>query len=317
MTGEFDLIAKYFKPLAGPEGLALTDDASCIAASPHTDMITTTDMLVESVHFRSIDPVQSLGHKALAVNVSDCTAKGAEPKFYWLGLALPKDVNADWLRQFSNGLQQAQELFGCALVGGDTTATNGPIVISITLMGEVPHGQMIKRSGAMQNDDVYVTGTLGDAALGLWCLEKSFVDQQILVSAYQRPMPPSQFGVQSRALINSSADISDGLISDARHIAEASAIGIRLHQNKIPVSEHASKLMKQDSSLLSKIWSGGDDYQMVFSAAKNQRDKIAALAEQTNTRVTMIGETSDVHGVQLLDTQGEIVQVSVGGYAHF
>lgn len=317
MSGEFDLISKYFRPLAAPEGLALLDDASCISCSPHTDVITTKDMLVENVHFRSDDPVETLGHKVLAVNVSDCISKGAKPKFYWLAIALPRDANVDWFKRLSRGLQKAQDVFGCALAGGDTTVTDGPIVISVTLMGEVPHGQMIKRSGAKLNDDVYVTGTIGDAALGLWCLENSHIELHSLISAYQKPIPPYQFGPVGRALINSSADISDGLIADAVHVAEASSVGMRLRQNKIPISDQAKELLQIESELWPQVWSGGDDYQMVFTAPKGQRDKIAILAQQTKTKLTIIGETCEAQGVQLLDPEGEIVQVPIGGYTHF
>lgn len=317
MTGEFDLISKYFRPLAGPEGLGLIDDAACVKVSPQNDMIITKDILVECVHFRSDDPTELLAHKILAVNVSDCVAKGAKPTLYWLGLALPRDLNDDWLKSFSFGLKNAQSLFGCKLAGGDTSVTDGPLVISLTLIGTASTGQMITRSGAKAGDDIYVTGTLGDASLGLWCLEKRVEDMKELISAFQKPMPPFALGIKLGTLANSSADISDGLMADATHISQASDVGMLIHKDDLPLSEQGAQLLRKEPELWPKVWSGGDDYQIVFTAPKSQRDRVSKLATDKNTLVTRIGETTVALGVQLLDQSGEIVQVTSGGYTHF
>lgn len=317
MAGEFDLIAKYFKPLAGPEGLGLADDTACLAGLYNHDLIVTKDILVENVHFRSDDPVELIAHKALAVNISDCIAKGAKPKLYWLGLALPASKGEDWVRRFCDGLKDAQEAFGCVLAGGDTTRTVGPVVLSITLLGTVPNGQMIKRVGAKVNDDIYITGTLGDAALGLWCLENGKNEEKQLISAYQKPMPPFMFGQKLAGIANGSADVSDGLIADIGHIAASSGAGMRIEKEKLPLSKHADRLLQSVPDLWPKIWSGGDDYQIVFTASRKYRAKIKTLAIETRTQVTKIGEASTTPGVQLLDKDGKIVQVAAGGYTHF
>ncbi len=317
MTGEFDLISTYFSPLAGPEGLKLIDDAACIPASSSDDIIVTKDMLVESVHFRSLDQAKSIAYKALAVNISDCVAKGAKPYLYWLGLALPNSIDEDWIRDFSTGLGEAQATFDCQLAGGDTTSTAGPTVISITLLGTVPKGQMIKRSGARVGDDVYVTGTLGDAALGLWCLENDRPEKSALIAAYQKPSPPVIFGQAVRDLASSSADVSDGLIADAGHIATASGVGVVLRQIDLPVSADARQLLQTEPGLWPKVWAGGDDYQIVFTASVKLREQLCRLAQQSATSVTRIGTISAGPGVQLLDQDGQTVQVTSGGFTHF
>ncbi len=317
MAGEFDLISTYFSPLAGPEGLGLIDDAACFSTSSSEDIIVTKDMLVEDVHFRGQDLAKMIGYKALAVNISDCIAKGAKPYLYWLGLALPNNTGEDWIREFSAGLNGAQATFDCKLAGGDTTAITGPKVISITLMGKVPKGQMIKRSSAMVGDDVYVTGTLGDAALGLWCLKNDRPQASGLIAAYQKPSPPVAFGQAIRGLANSSADVSDGLIADVGHIAKASGVGAVLHQNYLPVSADAYQLLETHPSLWPKVWTGGDDYQTVFTAPSGLQNEFSRLAEGLETRVSLIGEVTAGQGIQLLDQDGQTVQVTSGGYAHF
>ena len=317
MAGEFDLISKYFRPLAGPEGLDLADDAACVPRSGSDDIIVTKDMLIEGVHFRSQDPAESIGHKALAVNVSDCVAKGATPYLYWLGLALTDGADENWLERFSGGLKAAQQAFGCKLAGGDTTATSGPRTISITLLGTVPNGQMVKRSGANVGDDIYVTGTLGDAALGLWCLSNDIQEKFTLVSAYQKPIPPAMFGQGMRNLASSSADVSDGLLADSGHIAAASGVSMNLWQNKLPLSAGATQLLQNKPDLWPNVWAGGDDYQIVFTAPVPARGKLIQLADKSGIRISRIGQVSDGQGVQLLDPAGEIVQVASGGYTHF
>ncbi len=317
MAAEFDLISRYFRPLAGPEGLRLTDDAACVPQKKSVDSIVTKDLLIEGVHFRTQDPVDLIARKALAVNVSDCIAKGATPRLYWLGLALPRGTNDAWLTSFSSGLAAAQQEFGCSLAGGDTTATTGPIVISVTLMGTIPAGQMIPRSGASEGDDIYVSGTLGDSALGLWCLENNELDKFELISAYQRPNPPVLFGQSLKGVASAAADVSDGLIADAGHIAAASSVGMVIWQDKLPISTQATEVLQSSPDLWPRIWAGGDDYQIVFTAPMTARGKITSLAGETGSRISLIGKVSVGQGVQLLDQAGEIVQVASGGYTHF
>lgn len=317
MLGEFDLINRYFAPLAGPEGLGLVDDAACLMPPPGEDLIVTKDMLVAGVHFRADDAPADIAWKALSVNVSDCVAKGAEPKHYFLALSLPRDTEESWVAGFADGLSAAQQRFGCRLAGGDTTSTPGPLTLSITIVGTVKSGGMIRRAGARAGDDIYVTGTLGDAALGLVCLEQGTPDYPALIERYLRPDPRCGFGKALVGLASSAADISDGLIADMGHIADASGVAAVLRSDLLPLSETARALVAAEPALMDRVWSGGDDYEILFTAAPEARSQIEALATRTGTPVTRIGATRAGAGVQLLDSAGEIVQITRRGYEHF
>ena len=318
MPNEFELIEKYFLPLSGPEALSLKDDAACFTPPAGFDLVVTKDLLLEGVHFREQDPVASIASKALAVNVSDCVAKGAVPHLYWLGLAMPARPGDDWLASFSDGLRAAQQIFGCRLAGGDTTKTNGPLTISITLCGLVPSGMMLARSGARAGDDVYVTGTLGDGALGLWCLENNRAEFDSLVSAYREPQPAISVGVElANDIASAGADVSDGLIADVGHLARGSKVQITLYKDQLPLSQQAGQLLTEKPDLDWMQWAGGDDYQIVFTAAAKNREQINALASSTRTRISRIGTVEKGSGVQLLDKHGEIMQVRREGYIHF
>lgn len=317
MRGEFDLISKYFAPLAGPEGLGLVDDAALVSPSSGLDLVVTKDLLLENVHFRTADPAASVGHKALAVNVSDCIAKGAEPRHYWLGLALPKGLDENWVQGFCAGLRQAQDAFGCTLAGGDTTRSLSGIVVSVTLMGDLPAGAMVKRSGAKVGDELYVTGNLGDAALGLWWLQEGREGPATLVKRYQQPNPRTGFSSHLRRFATASADVSDGLIADAGHIAEASDVGIVIHKDALPVSTEAQALIAAHPELESAIWSGGDDYEVVFTAPPAMAPEIKRAAEDLGISISRIGEVVSGENVQLLDLNGENVHIASRGYVHF
>lgn len=317
MPGEFDIIQDYFRPLAGASGLLFQDDASVWSPPVGYDLVVTKDVLHEGVHFRAEDPIELVAHKALAVSVSDCVAKGAKPMHYWLGLSLPDAPDRGWLSRFSGGLERAQTLFDCTLAGGDTTKTLGPLSLSITLAGLVPTGRIVKRSGAQVGDKLYVTGTLGDAALGLHCLLGNRTCDSALVRAYQSPLPPHVFGQAMVGLATSSADVSDGLVADAGHIASASNVGISVHQPRLPKSDAARVLLQQQPDLGGLVWSGGDDYQVLFTAPSGAAEEIQKIANESNTLVTNIGEVKEGSGVQLLDHNEEIVQITSGGFEHF
>ncbi|MCJ9430402.1 thiamine-phosphate kinase [Kordiimonas marina] len=315
--GEFGLIDRYFAPLAGPEGLGLKDDAACLTPTAGTDLVISKDMLLEGVHFLGDDPADSLGHKALAVNLSDLAAKGAVPRHYFLGLALPKGTPADWCAAFAAGLKSLQETSGIVLQGGDTTASRSGIVISVTAVGEVPSGAIIRRSGAQVGDDVYVTGTLGDGALGLLSLQGKIAADEYLTDRYRRPTPRSALGVALRGLAHSAADISDGLIADLGHICEASGLGAQLEQALLPVSAQAQAAVAENPAVKPLIWSGGDDYELVFTAPPAMRAEIAARARAQGVAVTRIGQIEAKKGVRLVDPGGQLVQIGREGYQHF
>lgn len=318
MTGEFDIIEKFFAPLCGREGLALKDDAALLVPPPGQDVVVSKDLLVADVHFRGQDAADLIAHKALAVNVSDIIAKGGRPALYWLGLALTEEnASTEWLQSFSDGLAEAQQKFGSRLAGGDTTKSAEGTVISVTMLGYVPSGLAILRSGAKDGDDLYITGTLGNAALGLQCLQKNISGFELLKTAYFTPDPPVKVGQELAGIASASADVSDGLIADCRHIAECSSVKIRIWQANLPVSREAEALLVSYESLRDKIWSGGDDYQIVFTAPSQKRSDISEIEARNGIQIHRIGEVLEGKGVELLDHKGEVVQVSSGGYTHF
>lgn len=318
MTGEFDIIKTFFAPLSGPEGLGLTDDTALFAPLDGHDVIVTKDLLVADVHFRGQDDANLIAQKAIAVNVSDIAAKGGTPALYWLGLALkPENADMRWLQGFSDGLRESQEKYGCRLAGGDTTKSLQGSVISVTMLGYVPSGQTIFRNGAEEGDDLYVTGTLGNAALGLDCLQNNTPGFDYLKAAYHVPAPPASAGAELLGVASASADVSDGLIADCGHMAEQSRVKIRIWQADLPVSEEAEALIMTDASLRDKVWSGGDDYQIVFTAPPRKRSVISGIGARNSVQIRRIGQVLHGEGVELLDHKGEIVQVSSGGYTHF
>ncbi|TNE60650.1 MAG: thiamine-phosphate kinase [Alphaproteobacteria bacterium] len=316
-VGEFDLIARYFVPLAGPAGLGLTDDAACFAPTPGMDLVVTKDMLLEAVHFLPDDPAETIGHKALAVNLSDLAAKGATPRHYWLGLALPANITEDWIAGFCRGLEHLQQASGICLAGGDTTASKSGLVISLTAAGEVPAGRMIPRSGARVGDDIYVTGTLGDGALGLLCRQGKLATNSVLEGRYQCPTPRVAIGQAIRGHASAAADISDGLIADLGHICSASGVGATISLDALPVSDAARHVLDGAPDLWSLVYAGGDDYELVFTAAPELSGRIAALAGDARTGVTRIGRVEAGLGVRLVDPAGKLVHIARKGYQHF
>ena len=311
---EFSLIETFFTPLAGKEGLGLLDDAACLTPPPGYDLIISKDMLVAGTHFIGDEPANTIGHKALAVNLSDLAAKGATPYCYFLGLALP-EVNPIWLQSFASGLQKMQENQSVSLAGGDTTRVNGPAVISITACGYVPAGKMIRRNGAAVGDLVCVSGELGDGAFGLVVAQGKLPPMQSLLDAYQCPQPRTDIGPRLLGLASAAADISDGLIADLGHICHASGVGAVIHQKSLPISENVRQICEQNTKLESCIWSGGDDYELVFTVPP---EKIPAVQEKTGPAAfSVIGEIIEGQGISLLDAGGQDVPVSSAGYTHF
>lgn len=317
MPGEFDIIQNYFAPLAGPAGLSLQDDVSVCSVPPDCDLVVTKDVLNEGIHFRPEDPPDLVAYKTLAVSVSDCISKGARPEHYWLGLSLPAEPENKWIKEFTRGLMLAQNKFGCVLAGGDTTRTLGPSSVSVTVAGFAPSGKIVRRAGAQVGDAVYVTGELGNAALALHALVNNLACPSGLLRTYQAPEPPYVFGPKLIGVANASADVSDGLVADAGHIAAASGVLMQINQQQLPVGKYALGMIKDNPQLECKIWSGGDDYQILFTAPRSLDTAIQNFARESKTLVTNIGEVTQGKGVHLLDRNQEIVQVTSGGYEHF
>ena len=322
--GEFELIARYFKRPAQKAALGIGDDCALLALAPGMQLAVSSDMLVQGRHFfADVDPL-TLGHKALAVNLSDLAACGAQPMAFTLALALPHAEPA-WLAPFAQGLLALADAHGCELVGGDTT--QGPLNICITVFGEVPPGQALLRSGARVGDDLYVSGTLGDARLALEVFRGTLaVPGEVFTAARARmeqPTPRVALGQALRGIASSAIDISDGLVGDLGHILRASGVGAVI-DTSIAIELIAScahppcaKPLFDAEKQLELVLAGGDDYELAFTAPASQRDAVLAAAQASQTRVTRIGQIEANPGLRLVDEQGRVVQRRFVSFDHF
>ena len=322
--GEFDLIARYFTRPVRHAALGVGDDCALLAPRPGMQLAISSDMLVEGRHFfADVDP-EALGHKALAVNLSDLAACGARPLAFTLALALPR-VDEAWLAGFSKGLLALADAHGCELVGGDTT--QGPLNICITVFGEVPAGQALLRSGARAGDDIYVSGTLGDARLALEALLGHIhLPDELLAQARQRlerPTPRVALGLALRGIASSAMDVSDGLLGDFGHILKASGVGACIRTDEtiklIAAGAFPSSARGQlKQKLLHQCTlAGGDDYELLFTAPPQHRAAVAEAAAQSRTPVTRIGQVEAAPGLRLLDAQGMPVENRFASFDHF
>ena len=326
--GEFDLIARYFTRPTARAAMGVGDDCALLLPAPGTQLAISSDMLVQGRHFfADVDPF-TLGHKALAVNLSDLAACGARPLAFTLALALPQ-VDEAWLGSFSRGLLALADAHGCELVGGDTT--QGPLNICITVFGEVPvvhgKGQALLRSGARAGDDVYVSGTLGDARLALEALRGQLaLPATVLAQARRRleqPTPRVALGQALRGVASAAIDVSDGLLGDLRHILRASAVGATLDTsvaiNLIAACarpDWATGIISPEKQLDS-VLAGGDDYELAFTAPASKRQAVQAAALMADTPVTRIGHIDAEAGLRLMDAAGKAVARSFPSFDHF
>jgi len=305
---EFGIIAKYFAPLAGEGALGLKDDAALLPSRPGHELVVTTDTVSQGTDFFAFDPADSVAQKALRVNLSDLAAKGAQPAFYLLNLTLPHSVTADWLAAFASGLARDQHEFGLSLLGGDTSAGEGPLAIAITAFGFVPQGEMVKRGGARAGDAVFVTGTIGDSGGGLAIFRRekhalSDTDRDYLTGRYRIPQPPVAFASGLRAFAHASVDVSDGLIADLGHIASASGVRIEVEGELVPLSAPLRALWGKD--VVARAATSGDDYQIAFTAPPGHTGPF-----------TRIGRVVAGEGVGLTEGGREIALPKLG-YRHF
>ena len=322
--GEFDLIDRFFKRPARRAALGVGDDCALLNPTPGMQLAISTDLLLEGRHFLStVDPVR-LGHKALAVNLSDLAACGARPLAFTLALALPEAIDA-WLEGFSRGLFALADAHDCELIGGDTT--RGPLAICITVFGEVPPGQALLRSGARPGDDLYVSGTLGDARLALEVFRGTrSVPQAAFEAARERmeqPTPRVALGLALRGVATAAADISDGLVGDLGHILKASGTGACIDTsiaiNLIAARGHLTLEVGQSDAefALECVLAGGDDYELVFTAPPAARNRVKAAAVQAQTPVTRIGRIEAEPGLRLVDGSGAPVAGRFTSFDHF
>ena len=316
MASEFDLIQQHFTKPSHHTNLSVGDDAALISVSQGMELAVATDMLVAGTHFFHDAAPYDIGWKALAVNVSDMAAMGAQPKWATLALALP-EVNEAWLSEFSLGFFACAEQFNVDLIGGDTT--RGPLNISVTIMGEVPKNQALKRDGAQAEDDIWVSGNLGSAAAGLAHLQgKIKLENDALeagIHSLHRPMPRISLGLALRGIANSAIDISDGLAADLGHILKASNVGADVFIVQIP---HLPALQaNKDAGFEAYILGGGDDYELCFTAPQTAREEIDALSETLNLPLARIGKTCARPGLRVYDAKNRLVQLQAKGYDHF
>lgn len=325
-SGEDSLIARYFKPLAtDPGAFGLIDDAAVLNALGE-DIVVTTDAVVEGVHFLPDDPPDTVARKALRVNLSDLAAKGATPAGFVLTLALRATDDA-WLKPFAHGLGEDAVHFGCPLLGGDTVATPGPLMISITAFGRVPAGKMVRRSGAKPGDRVVVTGTIGDAALGLDILKGGTVAAALadaaaaraaLVSRYRVPQPRNALAKAVRDHAGAAMDVSDGLAGDLAKLCAASGVSAVIDAQSIPLSAAAAALIARGTVGIEAIVSGGDDYEILCTIPENRFEAFALGARAAGVAVTSIGAVvAGPPTPRFLDAQGRDIPLKRLSYSHF
>jgi len=318
-VGEFDLIARYFTRPARRNPLGVGDDCALLQARTGMQLAVSSDMLVEGRHFLSTVDPRRLGHKALAVNLSDLAACGAEPLAFTLALALPQ-VDAAWLQAFSEGMLALADAHHCELVGGDTT--RGPLCINVTIFGEVPAGQALLRSGARAGDELWVSGTLGDARLALEAFRGTLSLPAAVFEAarlrMEAPQPRVALGLALRGIATSAIDISDGLLGDLGHVLRRSGLGASIAaQAAAGLLAARGQLPLTDAQVRDLVLAGGDDYELAFTAPPERRPQVEAAAAQADTRVTRIGRIEAKAGLRVLDAAGHLLPTHATGFDHF
>ena len=329
---EDDLIARYFAPIAGPGGLGLRDDAARIAPLAGCEIVLTVDGLVAGVHFFADDPPAAIARKALRVNLSDLAAKGATPLGFLLTLALPRDWTPDWLALFAKGLGEDAAAYACPLLGGDTVSTPGPLTLSITALGAVPVGRMVPRDGARAGDTLYVSGTIGDAALGLRLRAAPSAseanagqrpavpaeDRAFLIERYLVPQPRTTLAEVLREHASGGMDVSDGLVGDLAKMLLVSGVGAEVDAARVPMSQAARTMIAGEPALLETALTGGDDYEILASVPHERATAFEAAARAAGVPVARIGTVTAGQGAPVFrDPRGAPMSFSRGSYSHF
>jgi thiamine-monophosphate kinase len=323
-SAEDRLIARHFAPIAThPGALGLSDDAAFIKPPAGCDLVLQTDALVGGVHFFPDDAAHTIASKALRMNLSDLAAKGARPLGFLLSLALPKELGDDWLANFAEGLRGDAVLFACPLLGGDTTFTPGPAMISVAMFGAVPEGAMVRRAGAKPGDLVFVSGTIGDAALGLfvrrgdapWPLDAA--QRQHLVSRYLLPQPRNALAEAVRTHASASMDVSDGLVGDLTKLCRVSQVSAEIEAARVPHSDAAKAAFAADPSARETALTGGDDYEILCTVPPAKAESFRAAAKAANVPVTEIGLIAAGEGVRFLDAQNQPLTFKRTSFSHF
>ena len=322
--GEFGRIRDFFAPLTGghPDSFGLMDDAALLKAPDGCELVVTTDSIVRDIHFLAADDPADIAAKLLRVNLSDLAAKGAEPLAYSLAMALPSSVEDGWVEAFARQLGEEQDRFGIRLLGGDSVRTKGPEVLTVTAFGLVPAGGVLLRSGASDGDHVYVSGTIGDGALGLMAARGDFrglpgIDH--LIRRYRIPQPRLELGAMVRPLVGGAMDVSDGLVGDLAALASASNLGARLFSAKVPLSEPAAEILALEPDLMATVLTGGDDYELLLTVPAAATAEFEALSRQSGINVTHVGEMVGSLGagqVEVLDADARLLPLERLKFSH-
>ncbi len=306
---EFARIGRYFRPLAGPGALDLTDDAAVFAPPPGRELVIAADAMVEGVHFLPGTAPDLVARKLLRVNLSDLAAMGAAPFGYLLTVSVPRSAGEAWFERFSAGLAADQAEYGITLLGGDTTETPGPISLSLTILGHVTPGQALRRSGARAGDELWVTGTIGDGLLGLEAARGRLEDADgYLVGRYNLPSP--RLGLPLWGLATAAMDVSDGLIQDVGHVCRASGVAAVIEAYCVPLSTQARAV---GPAWWEAAITGGDDYELILAIPAGREDAMHAIG----TPATKIGRFTTGEGVQVVDASGDPMALSRRGWSHF
>jgi len=322
LSGEDRLIAHYFGPVAAhPGALGLSDDAAFIAAPPDCDLVLKTDAVVAGIHFFPDDAARTVAAKALRVNLSDLAAKGATPLGFLLSLALPSGVGDAWLSDFAEGLRGDAVLFNCPLFGGDTVRTTGPVVISVAMFGSVPRGAMVRRAGAAAGDLVFVTGSIGDAALGLalrqgadWGLDPA--QRQHLMSRYLLPQPRNALADAVRRYASAAMDVSDGLAGDLAKLCRVSQVSADIDVSRVPLSAAAQAAIAADPAMRETALTGGDDFEILCTVPPAKAGDFRAAARAAGVAVTEIGTIGAGEGARFLH-EGKALAFRRAAFSHF
>jgi thiamine-monophosphate kinase len=329
LPSEFELIARHFSPLAlaFPGAFQLLDDVAVIRPAPGNELVVKTDAIVSGVDFFSDAPADLIARKALRVNLSDLAAKGAVPRAYLLDLVLPDTIDEAWIAAFVGGLAHDQSTYGVHLIGGDLSSTSGPSVIAISAFGEAPIGRIIRRGGARPDDAIFVTGTIGDAALGLRALRGILptlapTSAASLVDRYRQPQPRVRLGPQLIGLATSAIDVSDGLVADLRHICTVSRLSAVIESSSVPLSPAAREAIRHDPRHLETALTGGDDYEILFTAPATSAARLTELSRACDVAITSIGRMAiPSHvgrpDVVVLDDLGRPLRFASEGWSHF
>jgi thiamine-monophosphate kinase len=314
VPAEFEIIARHFKKLAGQGALGLADDAAVLTPPANRQLVISADAMVQGVHFLPDDPPETIGRKLLRVNLSDLAAMGADPLGYLLTVSVPKHTPDAWFAGFAAGLAQDQSHFGMTLLGGDTTSTPGPISLSATVLGHVAPGAALTRAGARAGDGIFVTGTIGDGALGLRALRGEIADPDgFLGNRYRLPQP--RLGLALAGIANAAMDISDGLLQDLGHLCRASGLGAEIHAARVPLSPAAQAA---GPAWLPLCLTGGDDYELLLAVPDSAEAALVEAAGRAGVGIARIGEfLADPGRFEVLDAAGSPMAMAHGGWSHF